>query len=91
MRKVYTVNQMVRGVFVQKVERYQKDLLAFCEGRGELPRGNVESLRIEAVNDSVKTMVQGGCDRYIAKRISTNTINDLMYDLMDDGMMKSLQ
>jgi len=89
MRKSYIVSQMVKGTFVQKVERFQKNLLAFVEGRGELPTGNIETIRLDSINHSTREMVQGGCDARMAKRISTNVINELMYGLMDDGMMQT--
>lgn len=91
MRKSYTVSTETKSMFIQKAEKLQKDLLVFVAGKGELPLYNLEVLRKDVINHSVKEMTQTGCGRAMAKRISTNVINDLMYEITGDGMAKALE
>ena len=90
MRNSYTVNIEIRGIFVQRVNTYKKGLLAFVEGRGELPTEYIDSIKNSMIDRSVDSMVKSGCNRAMAKRISEATLNDLMYSIMDDGMNQSL-
>lgn len=90
MRNSYTVSTYTKGSFVQKVTTFQKQLLAFIDGTGSLPTGNIDTIRLDTINRSTKEMVEAGCEARMAKRISKNVITDLMYELMDDGMNQSL-
>ena len=75
------VSTEVKVKVYQEVEVFQKSMIEFLHGRGNAPTRNLNEITKIYVDISFKEMLRSGCPASTARRVSKNTIKELIEDM----------